>query len=187
MRAELCTYPVVVINWVHYLGPPGPFSFPDSRDLLRGSRRTVLAERESPKGGSPRVREDPLGTPSLSLCSESPPRTSRRSKPHLLRIALRITLRMAPCRRWRNTTLRLCEADSAPDRALQPKADLHRGRRRHGQANPYHQRDWWPSRPSKPSGLHLLTERSGIWGVCGFHRRPDLCAASPMPVRHKGP
>ena len=27
-------YPVVIINWVLYLGPPGPFSFPDSRDLL---------------------------------------------------------------------------------------------------------------------------------------------------------
>ncbi len=26
--------PVVIINWVQYLGPPGPFSFPDSRDLL---------------------------------------------------------------------------------------------------------------------------------------------------------
>ena len=28
------SYPVVIINWVQYLGPPGPFSFPDSRDLL---------------------------------------------------------------------------------------------------------------------------------------------------------
>ncbi len=27
-------YPAVVINWVQYLGPPVPFSFPDSRDLL---------------------------------------------------------------------------------------------------------------------------------------------------------
>ena len=27
-------YPVVIITWVQYLGPPGPFSFPDSRDLL---------------------------------------------------------------------------------------------------------------------------------------------------------
>ncbi len=27
-------YPVVIINWVQYLGPPVPFSFPDSRDLL---------------------------------------------------------------------------------------------------------------------------------------------------------
>ena len=25
-------YPVVIVNWVHYLGPPGPFSFPG--DLL---------------------------------------------------------------------------------------------------------------------------------------------------------
>ena len=53
---------MVIINWVQYLGPPVPFSFPDSRDLLE-----VLGglprQRESPKGGSPRVREDPLGTP----------------------------------------------------------------------------------------------------------------------------
>jgi len=62
-------YPVVIINWVQYLGPPGPFSFPDSRDLLEVLQRTVLAERESPKGGSPRVREDPLGTP-LSLSAK---------------------------------------------------------------------------------------------------------------------
>ncbi len=27
-------YPVVIINWVRCLGPPVPFSFPDSRDLL---------------------------------------------------------------------------------------------------------------------------------------------------------
>ncbi len=63
-------YPVVVINWVQYLGPPVPFSFPDSRDLLE-----VLGglprQRENPKGGSPRVREDPLGTPPLSLCQGS--------------------------------------------------------------------------------------------------------------------
>ena len=48
-------YPVVIINWVQYLGPPVPFSFPDSRDLLEVLRRTSLAERESP-------REDPLGS-----------------------------------------------------------------------------------------------------------------------------
>ncbi len=41
-------YPVVIINWVRYLGPPGPFSFPDSRDLLVGSRRTFRGrERET--------------------------------------------------------------------------------------------------------------------------------------------
>ena len=27
-------YPVVIINWVQYLGPPVPFSFPDSRGIL---------------------------------------------------------------------------------------------------------------------------------------------------------
>ena len=42
------TYPVVVITCVQYLGPPGPFSFPDSRDLLEVLRRTSLAEREPP-------------------------------------------------------------------------------------------------------------------------------------------
>ena len=40
-------YPVVIINWVQYLEPPGPFSFPDSRDLLE-----VL-------GGLPWQRESP--------------------------------------------------------------------------------------------------------------------------------
>ena len=60
------SYPVVIINWVQYLGPPGPFSFPDSRDLLEVLGRTSSAERE-PQGGSPRVRGDPLGTPPLSL------------------------------------------------------------------------------------------------------------------------
>jgi len=39
---------------------PGPFSFPDSRDLLEVLRKTSLAERE-PQGRIPyRVREDPL-------------------------------------------------------------------------------------------------------------------------------
>ena len=42
-------YPVVIISWVRYLGPPGPFSFPDSRDLLE-----VL-------GGLSWQRERPLG------------------------------------------------------------------------------------------------------------------------------
>ena len=40
-------YPVVINTCVHYLGPPGPFSFPDSRDLLEVLRRTLLAERET--------------------------------------------------------------------------------------------------------------------------------------------
>ena len=47
-------YPVVIINRVQYLGPPGPFSFPDSRDLLEVLGGLSLAEREAP-------REDPLG------------------------------------------------------------------------------------------------------------------------------
>ncbi len=47
MRVFQLGYPVVVITCVHYLGPPGPFSFPDSRDL-----RDLGRERDS--------REDPL-------------------------------------------------------------------------------------------------------------------------------
>ena len=84
MRAEF-NYGVV-INWVQYLGPPGPFSFPDPRDLLsdlrdlllprfsgppRGSQEDFLGIEREPQGGSPRVREDPLGTPpSLSLSAK---------------------------------------------------------------------------------------------------------------------
>ena len=64
-------YPVVIINWVQYLGPPGPFSFPDSRDLLEVLRDFPGRERDP--------REDPLGSgriprdPPLSLCRGSPP------------------------------------------------------------------------------------------------------------------
>ncbi len=46
----LSGYPVVVINWVQYLGPPGPFSFPDSRDLLEVLGDFLGRERE--RGGS---------------------------------------------------------------------------------------------------------------------------------------
>ncbi len=38
-------YPVVIINWVQYLGPPGPFSFPDSRDVLEVLRDFLGRER----------------------------------------------------------------------------------------------------------------------------------------------
>ncbi len=38
----------VIINWVQYFGPPGPFSFPDSRDLLEVLGGLSLAEREPP-------------------------------------------------------------------------------------------------------------------------------------------
>ena len=62
-------YPVVVITCVQYLGPPVPFSFPDSRDLLEVLGR-LPRQRESRQGGSPRVREDPLGTPPLSLSAK---------------------------------------------------------------------------------------------------------------------
>ena len=44
------THPAVVINWVQYLGPPGPFSFPDSRDLLEVLGDFLGRERE--RGGS---------------------------------------------------------------------------------------------------------------------------------------
>ena len=33
-RRRQWDYPVVIINWVQYLGPPVPFSFTDARDLL---------------------------------------------------------------------------------------------------------------------------------------------------------
>ena len=47
-------YPVVIINWVQYLGPPVPFSFPYSRDLLE-VLEGLPWQRETP-------REDPLGS-----------------------------------------------------------------------------------------------------------------------------
>ena len=38
-------YPIVVVTCVHYLGPPGPFSFPDCRGILevlvRDSRKPL--------------------------------------------------------------------------------------------------------------------------------------------------
>jgi len=42
--------PVVIITCVQYLGPPGPFSFPDSRDLLEVLGRTFLGGERG--GGS---------------------------------------------------------------------------------------------------------------------------------------
>ena len=60
-------YPVVIINWVEYLGPPGPFSFPDSRDRLEDLGDFLGRERE---GGVPRGSSRTLGDPpgGLSLC-----------------------------------------------------------------------------------------------------------------------
>jgi hypothetical protein len=52
-------YPVVIINWVQYLGPPGPFSFPDSRDLLEVLGDFLGRER----GGVPRGSSRTLGDP----------------------------------------------------------------------------------------------------------------------------
>ena len=46
-------YPVVIINWVQYLGPPGPFSFPDSRDLLEVLRDFLGRERRGGSLGDP--------------------------------------------------------------------------------------------------------------------------------------
>ena len=45
------------------------FHFPDSRDLLEVLRDSLGGERgrERPQGGSPRVREERLGTPPPSL------------------------------------------------------------------------------------------------------------------------
>ena len=53
-------YPVVIITCVHYLGPPVPFSFPDSRDLLEVLRDFLGRERE---GGVPSGSSRTLGDP----------------------------------------------------------------------------------------------------------------------------
>ena len=52
-------YPVVIINWVQYLGPPGPFSFPDSRDLPEVLRRT----RDPPPLSAKKVLREPREGP----------------------------------------------------------------------------------------------------------------------------
>ena len=52
-------YPVIVITCVHYLGPPGPFSSPDSRDLLEVLGDFLGRER----GGVPRGSSRTLGDP----------------------------------------------------------------------------------------------------------------------------
>ena len=64
-------YPVVIITWDDYLGPPGPSTSQILGTLSRFSE-TFLAERERDP------REDPLGSgripwgpPPLSLCRES--------------------------------------------------------------------------------------------------------------------
>ncbi len=54
-RMEWCSYPAVIITCVHHLGPPGPFYFPDSRDLLE-----VLGGLSWQRERDP--REDPLGS-----------------------------------------------------------------------------------------------------------------------------
>ena len=61
-------YPVVIITCVHYLGPPGPFSFPDSRDLLEVLGG--LSWQREERGGVPRGSSRTLGDPpwGLSLC-----------------------------------------------------------------------------------------------------------------------
>ena len=46
-------YPVVIINWVQYLGPPVPFSFPDSRDLLEVLGDFLGRERAGGSLGDP--------------------------------------------------------------------------------------------------------------------------------------
>ncbi len=51
--SALPTYPVVIINWVQYLGPPGPFSFPDSRDLLEVLGDFLGRERGGSLGDPP--------------------------------------------------------------------------------------------------------------------------------------
>ncbi len=59
LTGQYAKYPVVIINWVQYLGPPGPFSFPDSRDLLEVLRDFLGRER----GGGPQgILPDPRGS-----------------------------------------------------------------------------------------------------------------------------
>ncbi len=48
MMARWAVYPVVIINWVQYLGPPVPFSFPDSQDLLEVLVATHVKPSELP-------------------------------------------------------------------------------------------------------------------------------------------
>ncbi len=68
MRQVIAAYPVVVITCVHYLGPPGLFSFPDSRDLLEVlGRLSWQRERGGPYRGSSRTLGDPPWGLSLSL------------------------------------------------------------------------------------------------------------------------
>ena len=52
-KIESRDYPVVIITCVHYLGPPGPFSFPDSRDLLEVLRNFLGREKEGGSLGDP--------------------------------------------------------------------------------------------------------------------------------------
>ena len=54
--------PVAIITCVHYLGPPGPSTSQILGTFSRFSEDFLGRDRE-PYGGSPRVREDPLGTP----------------------------------------------------------------------------------------------------------------------------
>ena len=82
LKQGVVGYPVVIITCVHYLGPPVPFSFPDSRDLLE-VLRGLSWQRESPQGGSPRVREDPLGTPPPSLSAKKVLREPREGPENL--------------------------------------------------------------------------------------------------------
>ncbi len=61
------TYPVVIINWVQYLGPPVPFSFPDSRDLLEVLGDFLGRERVGGSLGDPPGPQGILPGVSLSL------------------------------------------------------------------------------------------------------------------------
>ena len=46
-------YPVVIIAWVQYLGPPGPFYSPDSRGLLEVLSDFLGRERGGSLGDPP--------------------------------------------------------------------------------------------------------------------------------------
>ena len=65
-------YSVVIINWVQYLGPPGPFSFPDSRDLLEVLGDFLGRERGGvPRGSSRTLGDPPWGSLSAKNVSEN--------------------------------------------------------------------------------------------------------------------
>ncbi len=67
-----------IISWVQYLGPPVPFSFPDSRDLLE-VLRGLPWQRE--RGGVPRGSSRTLGDPPIAFLTVSGRRSTETVEP----------------------------------------------------------------------------------------------------------